>query len=65
MKPDFRKMPFNPLLLIYAVPLAMLWAAWSWMAHHRSQRDKSIIADNTAAGLHEPPSLHLLVVNFF
>ena len=54
-------MHFNPLLLIYAVPLALLWAAWTRMAHNRSQRDKSIMADNIAAGLHEPPSLHPVI----
>jgi thioredoxin reductase (NADPH) len=52
---------FDPLLLIYALPLAALWLAWIIAGKRRSRRDRAVLEDNRQAGLHEPNSLHPLI----
>jgi thioredoxin reductase (NADPH) len=51
----------DPLLLIYALPLAALWLAWIVLGKRRSRRDRAVLEDNLQAGLHEPNSLHPLI----
>jgi thioredoxin reductase/NAD-dependent dihydropyrimidine dehydrogenase PreA subunit len=54
-------MTIEPLLLVYAGPLAALWLGWTLFARRRSARDRAVLADNVDAGLHEPPSLHPVI----
>ena len=54
-------MPFNPLILYYALPLVLVWAAWVAAARIRSKRAAAVLADNQQAGLTEPSSLHPVI----
>ncbi len=54
-------MPFDPILLVYAVPLLAIWAGWTWFNRKRSRRDLAVLEDNRQAGLLEPQSLHPLI----
>ncbi len=54
-------MDFNPLILLYATPVLVLWIGWSQVKRKRSQQLKVIIADNIQAGLNEPQSLHPVI----
>lgn len=54
-------MAFDPILLIYAVPLLALWAVWVLVARWRSAQAKAILEDNRQAGLTEPASLHPVI----
>lgn len=54
-------MPFNPLILYYALPLVLVWAAWVAAARNRSKRAAAVLADNKQAGLTEPNSLHPVI----
>lgn len=51
----------GPLLLVYALPLAVLWAVWAWLDKARSRRAKAVLEDNLQAGLNEPSSLHPVI----
>lgn len=51
-------MTFDALLLVYVVPLGVLWLGWSWQHRRRSAANRAVLDDNIKAGLHEPPSLH-------
>jgi len=54
-------MTFNPLIIIYALPLALLWLAWTFAARRRSARDRAVLEDNRRAGLMEPNTLHPVI----
>ncbi len=54
-------MAFDPLLLIYLVPLLALWGGWISLGARRSKRDLAVLEDNRQAGLLEPQSLHPLI----
>jgi thioredoxin reductase (NADPH) len=54
-------MSFNPLLLLYALPLASLWLLWWWHGRRESKRALLIMEEAKAAGLHEPASLHPII----
>ncbi|MCP5385684.1 MAG: NAD(P)-binding domain-containing protein [Novosphingobium sp.] len=54
-------MPFNSLLLVYALPLALIWLTWSWIARRRSRLNSAVLEDNRQAGLNEPASLHPVI----
>jgi thioredoxin reductase/ferredoxin len=54
-------MSFEPLLLIYLVPVL---AFWLWRYLYKSQKSKralAVLEDNRQAGLMEPPSLHPVI----
>lgn len=51
-------MTADPLLLVYGVPLGLLWLGWTMANRRRSQADASVLEDNRQAGLAEPASLH-------
>lgn len=54
-------MPFDPLLLVYGLPLVLLWAVWSLGARKRSRQALAVLEDNKQAGLAEPNSLHPVI----
>jgi thioredoxin reductase/ferredoxin len=54
-------MPFNPLFLVYLLPLAGIWIFTEWRARQRTARSSRILQEAVAAGLTEPPSLHPLI----
>lgn len=54
-------MPFDPLLLVYILPLLAAWAGWAWYTGHRSRRNRAILEDNRQAGLLEPSTLHPVI----
>jgi thioredoxin reductase (NADPH) len=54
-------MPFNPLLLTYAIPLIAIWLTWNWVDHRRSVRSLTIMEEARLAGLTEPASLHPVI----
>lgn len=54
-------MAFDPLLLVYLLPLALVWIGWTWATRRRSQRNLAVLRDNIQAGLHEPASLHPVI----
>lgn len=54
-------MHFDPLLVVYAIPLLAIWLAWTLAGKIRSRRNRAILADNEQAGLTEPPSLHPVI----
>jgi thioredoxin reductase (NADPH) len=54
-------MPFNPLLLTYAIPLVAIWVIWNWVDRRRSVRSLAIMEEAKLAGLTEPASLHPVI----
>lgn len=54
-------MKFDTLLLVYALPLLMLWAVWVVAGKLRSRRALAVLEDNRQAGLTDPPSLHPVI----
>ncbi len=54
-------MAFDPLLLVYALPLVALWIGREWLARRRSHQARAILEDNRQAGLIEPASLHPVI----
>lgn len=54
-------MGFDPLLLVYVLPLAGLWLAWIGWGKLRSRRHKAVLEDNVRAGLMEPNTLHPVI----
>jgi thioredoxin reductase/NAD-dependent dihydropyrimidine dehydrogenase PreA subunit len=54
-------MSFDPLLLVYALPLFVLWTGWTYFAGRRSRLDRAVLEDNRQAGLMEPNSLHPVI----
>lgn len=51
----------NPLLLVYVVPVLLIWAAWITRQKLRSRRSLAILRENIEAGLSDPPSLHPVI----
>ncbi|HEY6868998.1 MAG TPA: 4Fe-4S dicluster domain-containing protein, partial [Novosphingobium sp.] len=54
-------MPFDPVLLVYVLPLVGLWLAWIAIGGLRSRRHKAVLEDNVRAGLMEPNTLHPVI----
>ena len=54
-------MRFGSLLLVYILPLAVIWTIWSRLEKARSRRAKAVMLDNLQAGLNEPSSLHPVI----
>jgi len=54
-------MHYDPLLLVYGLPLAGLWLAWIAFGKIRSRRHKAVLEDNLRAGLMEPNTLHPVI----
>lgn len=51
-------MTFDPLLLVYLLPIGALWLGLTRLERRRSRRALAVLEDHTQAGLAEPPSLH-------
>lgn len=54
-------MILNPLLLVYAIPLIVLWIGWNVRGRQKSKYARAVLEDNLQAGLGEPPSLHPVI----
>lgn len=54
-------MPSDLLLLVYLLPLAVLWLGWIAVGRMRSRRNKAVLEDNRQAGLMEPNTLHPVI----
>ncbi len=54
-------MQWDPILLVYALPLATLWLLWTVRGRLRSRRHRETLEDNRQAGLLEPSSLHPVI----
>ncbi len=54
-------MPFNPLLLTYAVPLLSIWVIWYVVSRRNAARAFRIMEEAREAGLTEPASLHPII----
>lgn len=54
-------MQFDPLLLVYIVPVLLIWGVIVLTNKVRSRRNRAILEDNRAAGLGEPASLHPVI----
>jgi thioredoxin reductase (NADPH) len=54
-------MPFNPLLLTYALPLLAIWLGWGWYSRKQTAKALVIMEEAKAAGLFEPASLHPII----
>jgi len=49
------------LLLVYLIPVALIWFGRQYIRHRASQRHAAILRENQDAGLTEPASLHPLI----
>ena len=54
-------MAYDPLLMVYALPLGALWAGCILLGRRRSSRALAVLEDNRQAGLNEPASLHPVI----
>ena len=54
-------MKFDPILLVYALPLLALWIGIVALSRRKSAKAMAILDDNRQAGLHEPASLHPVI----
>ncbi|MEQ1641745.1 MAG: 4Fe-4S dicluster domain-containing protein, partial [Novosphingobium sp.] len=54
-------MNFDPLLLIYVLPLLAIWANSVVRSRRNSSKALAVLDDNRQAGLIEPASLHPVV----
>jgi thioredoxin reductase (NADPH) len=54
-------MNFNPLLILYATPLVLIWFLWNWIDRKRSAKAVRIMHEAQEAGLTEPSSLHPVI----
>ena len=54
-------MVIDPILLVYALPLLLLWLAWFVHGRKRSKKARAVLEDNIQAGLTEPASLHPVI----
>ena len=54
-------MPFNPLLLTYAIPLVLIWLYLAWNNRRKSANSIRIMHEAQEAGLTEPASLHPII----
>lgn len=44
-------MQLNPLLLVYLLPLLVIWLIWTLLARRSSRRHLAVLKDNIQAGL--------------
>jgi len=49
------------LVPMYALPLVLAIGGWAWHHGARTRRNRALLAQNRAAGLAEPPSLHPVI----
>lgn len=54
-------MLFNPLLLVYAIPLILIWAYFEWRKRRKAAKAMRIMEEAQEAGLTEPASLHPVI----
>jgi thioredoxin reductase (NADPH) len=54
-------MPFNPLLLTYAIPLVLIWLYLGWNNRRKAGKAIRIMHEAQEAGLTEPASLHPVI----
>lgn len=54
-------MSFNPLLLVYAIPLILIWAYFEWIKRRKAAKAMRIMEEAQEAGLTEPASLHPVI----
>ena len=54
-------MLFNPLLLVYAIPLILIWAYFEWRKRRKAAKAMRIMEEAEEAGLTEPASLHPVI----
>ena len=54
-------MQLNPLLLVYLLPLLVIWLIWTLLARRSSRRHLAVLKDNIQAGLDQPASLHPVI----
>lgn len=54
-------MPFDPLLLFYAVPFGLIWALWHVNGVRKARTSIRIMEEAKEAGLTEPASLHPVI----
>lgn len=54
-------MQWDPLILVYVLPLTTLWLIWITRGRLRSRRHRETLEDNRQAGLLEPSSLHPVI----
>lgn len=54
-------MSFNPLLLVYAIPLILIWAYFEWKKRRKAAKAMRIMEEAQEAGLTEPASLHPVI----
>lgn len=54
-------MDFSLLVLVYLLPVGLIWLVFTGLANWRSKRAKAILEDNRNAGLADPPSLHPII----
>lgn len=54
-------MLFNPLLLVYAIPLILIWAYFEWKKRRKAAKAMRILEEAQEAGLTEPASLHPVI----
>lgn len=52
---------FDPVLLVYAVPVFLIWGVIVTTHKVRSKRNLALLEDNMTAGLGEPVSLHPVI----
>lgn len=48
-------------LLIYAVPMMVIWGVYAWSRARRNRRSLSVLEESVVAGLTEPASLHPVI----
>ncbi len=54
-------MRFDPILIVYALPLLLLWGGWIVADRRRTRQDRAVLEDNLQAGLMEPNTLHPVI----
>ncbi|MGC1469691.1 MAG: NAD(P)-binding domain-containing protein [Sphingorhabdus sp.] len=54
-------MPFDPLLIFYAVPFGLIWALWHFSSVRKARAAIRVMEDAKEAGLTEPASLHPVI----
>ena len=54
-------MPFNPLLLTYAIPLVLIWIYLGWRNRRNAAKAIRVMTEAQEAGLTEPASLHPVI----
>jgi thioredoxin reductase (NADPH) len=54
-------MPFNPLLLTYAIPLVLIWVYLNWRSRRNTAQAIRVMHEAQEAGLTEPASLHPII----